>query len=41
MGRVPVCQPESDVIFTEAQRLIERISDYTDNRGVSVVRSYA
>lgn len=33
------CHPEADVIFTEALRCLERISDHADNLGVSVSRS--
>ena len=33
------CHPKADVIFTEALRLLERISDHADNIGVSVIRN--
>ena len=33
------CHPKADVIFTEAMRLLERISDHADNIGVSVLRN--
>jgi len=33
------CHPKADVIFTEALRLLERISDHADNIGVSVLRN--
>ena len=33
------CEPRADVIFTEALRLLERISDHADNLGVSVLRN--
>jgi phosphate:Na+ symporter len=33
------CNPEADVIYTEALRCLERISDHADNLGVSVSRS--
>lgn len=33
------CHPEADVIFTDALRCLERISDHADNLGVSVSRS--
>ena len=36
-----ICQPEADVIYTEALRNLERISDHADNLGVSVARSFA
>jgi phosphate:Na+ symporter len=35
------CNPEADVIYTEALRCLERISDHADNLGVSVSRSSA
>jgi phosphate:Na+ symporter len=35
------CHPRADVIFTEAMRALERISDHGDNIGVSVTRSSA
>jgi phosphate:Na+ symporter len=34
-----ICQPESDVIFIESLRNLERISDHADNLGISVMRS--
>ncbi|MGE5462857.1 MAG: Na/Pi cotransporter family protein [Syntrophothermus sp.] len=34
-----VCDPEANVIFTEALRNMERISDHADNLGVSVMRA--
>jgi len=34
-----VCQPESDVIFIESLRNLERISDHADNLGISVMRN--
>ena len=34
------CHPRADVIFTEAMRALERISDHADNIGVSVARSF-
>ena len=34
-----ICQPEADVIFIEALRNLERISDHADNLGVSVMRN--
>ena len=34
-----VCQPEADVLFVEALRNLERISDHADNLGVSVMRT--
>ena len=34
-----ICQAEADVIFVEALRTLERISDHADNLGVSVVRN--
>ena len=34
-----ICNPEANVIFTEALRNLERISDHADNLGVSVMRS--
>jgi phosphate:Na+ symporter len=33
------CHPKADVIFTEALRLLERISDHADNVGVSILRN--
>lgn len=33
------CHPKADVVFTEALRLLERISDHADNIGVSVLRN--
>ncbi len=33
-----ICQPEADVLFTEALRNLERISDHADNLGISVMR---
>ncbi|HPW17852.1 MAG TPA: Na/Pi cotransporter family protein [Candidatus Aminicenantes bacterium] len=33
------CSPRADVIFTEAMRALERVSDHADNIGVSVSRS--
>jgi phosphate:Na+ symporter len=33
------CHPKADVIFTEALRLLERISDHADNIGISVLRN--
>lgn len=34
-----ICQPEADVIFIEALRNLERISDHADNLGISVIRA--
>lgn len=34
-----ICNPEANVIFTEALRNLERISDHADNLGVSVMRA--
>jgi len=34
-----LCHPEADVIFTEALRNLERISDHADNIGISTVRN--
>jgi phosphate:Na+ symporter len=34
-----VCHPEADIIFTEALRHLERISDHADNLGISTLRS--
>lgn len=34
-----ICDPEANVIFTEALRNLERISDHADNLGVSVMRA--
>lgn len=34
-----ICNPQANVIFTEALRDLERISDHADNLGVSVMRS--
>lgn len=34
-----LCHPEANVIFTETMRLLERISDHSENLGVSVTRS--
>jgi phosphate:Na+ symporter len=34
-----VCQPEANVIFIEALRNLERISDHADNLGISVMRN--
>jgi hypothetical protein len=34
-----ICQPEADVLFTEALRNLERISDHADNLGISVMRA--
>ena len=34
-----VCEPKADVIYTEALRLLERISDHADNIGISVLRN--
>lgn len=34
-----LCHPEANVIFTETLRLLERISDHSENLGVSVTRS--
>lgn len=33
-----ICQPKADVIFIEALRNLERISDHADNLGISVMR---
>jgi len=33
------CHPAADVIFTEAMRHLERISDHADNLGVSTART--
>ena len=33
------CQAKADVIYTEALRLLERISDHADNIGVSILRN--
>ncbi|MGI6495113.1 MAG: Na/Pi cotransporter family protein [Kiritimatiellia bacterium] len=35
------CQAQADVIFTEALRILERISDHADNLAVSVSRAHA
>jgi phosphate:Na+ symporter len=35
-----VCQPEANVIFIEALRNLERISDHADNLGISVMRGH-
>lgn len=34
-----LCHPEANVIFTETLRLLERISDHSENLGVSVSRA--
>lgn len=34
-----VCNLEANVIFTETLRDLERINDYADNLGVSVMRA--
>jgi phosphate:Na+ symporter len=34
-----ICNPEANVIFTEALRNLERINDHADNLGVSVMRT--
>ena len=36
---VGTCEPEADVIFVEALRNLERISDHADNLGISVMRA--
>ena len=33
-----ICHPQADVIFVEALRHLERISDHADNLGISVMR---
>jgi phosphate:Na+ symporter len=37
--KVGICIPEADVLFTEALRNLERISDHADNLGISTLRA--